>query len=101
MPYIHQRPAWPKLSWNSSKVLPLLAEVRHLQGRFLGSMESLGFDLRNEATLAALTADVIKSSAIEGEKLNADQVRSSIARRLGLEFGGTIAASRFLVSGAG
>ena len=94
MPYIHQRPAWPKLSWNSSKVLPLLAEVRHLQGRLLGSMESLGFDLRNEATLAALTADVIKSSAIEGEKLNADQVRSSIARRLGLEFGGTIAASR-------
>jgi Fic family protein len=57
-------------------------------------MESLGFDLRNEATLAALTSDVIKSSAIEGEKLNADQVRSSIARRLGLEFGGTIAASR-------
>ena len=94
MPYIHQRPAWPKLTWNSSKVLPLLAEVRHLQGRLLGRMESLGFDLRNEATLAALTADVIKSSAIEGEKLNADQVRSSIARRLGLEFGGTIAASR-------
>ena len=94
MPYIHQRPTWPKLSWNSSKVLPLLAEVRHLQGRLLGSMESLGFDLRNEATLAALTADVIKSSAIEGEKLNADQVRSSIARRLGLEFGGTTAASR-------
>ena len=94
MPYIHQRPAWPKLTWNSSKVLPLLAEVRHLQGRLLGRMESLGFDLRNEANLAALTTDVIKSSAIEGEKLNADQVRSSIARRLGLEFGGTIAASR-------
>ena len=94
MPYIHQRPAWPKLTWNSSKVLPLLAEVRHLQGRLLGRMESLGFDLRNEATLAALTTDVIKSSAIEGEKLNADQVRSSIARRLGLEFGGTITASR-------
>jgi Fic family protein len=94
MPYIHQRPDWPKLNWNSDKVLPLLAEVRHLQGRLLGSMESLGFDLRNEATLAALTSDVIKSSAIEGEKLNADQVRSSIARRLGLEFGGTIAASR-------
>ena len=94
MPYIHQRPTWPKLSWNSSKVLPLLAEVRHRQGRLLGSMESLGFDLRNEANLAALTADVIKSSAIEGETLNADQVRSSIARRLGLEFAGTIAASR-------
>ena len=94
MPYIHQRPAWPKLSWNSSKVLPLLAEVRHLEGRLLGSMEALGFDLRNEANLVALTTEVIKSSAIEGDKLNADQVRSSIARRLGLEFGGTIAASR-------
>lgn len=94
MPYIHQRPAWPKLRWDSSKVLPLLSEVRHLQGRLLGSMESLGFDLRNEASLAALTTDVLKSSAIEGEKLNADQVRSSIARRLGLKFGGTMAASR-------
>ena len=94
MPYIHQKPGWPKLRWDSSKLLPLLAEVRHRQGRLLGSMESLGFDLRNEANLAALTADVIKSSAIEGEKLNADQVRSSIARRLGLKFGGTMAASR-------
>lgn len=94
MPYIHQKPTWPKLTWNSSRVLPLLAEVRHLQGRLLGSMESLGFDLRNEANLAALTADVIKSSAIEGEKLNTDQVRSSIARRLGLEFGGTTTTSR-------
>jgi len=94
MPYIHQRPSWPKLTWNSAKVLPLLAEVRHLQGRLLGGMESLGFALRSEANLAALTADVIKSSAIEGEKLNSDQVRSSIARRLGLEFGGTTATSR-------
>ncbi|MEX1009973.1 MAG: Fic family protein [Chthoniobacterales bacterium] len=94
MPYIHQRPAWPKLSWDSGKVLPLLAEVRHLQGRLVGNMESLGFDLRNEANLAALTADVIKSSAIEGEKLNADEVRSSLARRLGLEFVGTTAANR-------
>lgn len=72
----------------------MLAEVRHRQGRFLGAMEALGFDLRTEASLSTLTADVIKSSAIEGETLDANQVRSSIARRLGLEFGGTAAASR-------
>ncbi|MBJ7286115.1 MAG: Fic family protein [Akkermansiaceae bacterium] len=94
MPYIHQRPDWPKLSWNSDKVLSLLADVRHLQGRLFGSMQSLGFDLRNEANLAARTADVLKSSAIEGEKLDQIEVRSSIARRLGLKFGGSTTASR-------
>lgn len=72
----------------------MLASVRHLQGRLLGSMNALGFDLRQEASLTTLTTDVIKSSAIEGEKLDAGEVRSSIARRLGLEFGGMSAASR-------
>ena len=94
MRYIHLHPKWPEFRWDSEKVLPLLAEVRHRQGRFLGAMEALGFDLRTEASLSTLTADVIKSSAIEGETLDANQVRSSIARRLGLEFGGTAAASR-------
>ncbi|MCK7541995.1 MAG: DUF4172 domain-containing protein [Marinilabiliales bacterium] len=68
----------------------LLSEVRNLQGRILGRMESLGFDLRNEATLETLTLDVLKSTEIEGEYLNPDQVRSSIARRLGMEIAGSV-----------
>ena len=92
--YIHERDGWPNLTWNEAKLSPLLAEVRHLQGRLLGRMELLGFDLREEATLATLTQDVIKTSEIEGEKLDAQQVRSSIARRLGLDIGGTLQADR-------
>jgi Fic family protein len=71
-----------------------LAEIRHRQGRLLGRMESLGFALQKEAELATLTLDVLKSSEIEGEKLDATQVRSSIARRLGIETAGTVAAER-------
>src|SRR6266567_988423 len=85
--YIHERKQWPELSWNQAQLAGLLAEVRHLQGRLLGRMESLGFGLREEATLETLTQDVIKTSEIEGEKLDAQQVRSSIARRLGLDIG--------------
>jgi Fic family protein len=92
--YIHQEPDWPKLRWDHAKLLPLLADVRHRQGRLLGRMEGLGFRLRAEASLTTLTADVIKSSAIEGALLDAAQVRSSIARRLGLDFGGKLQASR-------
>ena len=62
MRYIHLHPKWPEFRWDSEKVLPLLAEVRHRQGRFLGGMEALGFDLRTEASLSTLTADVIKST---------------------------------------
>jgi Fic family protein len=92
--YIHQNPDWPNLQWDNSKLLPLLAGVRHRQGRLLGRMEGLGFRLRAEASLTTLTSDVIKSSAIEGSLLDAEQVRSSIARRLGLDFGGNAKASR-------
>jgi Fic family protein len=92
--YIHQRPDWPNLRWDNAKLLPLLADVRHRQGRLLGRMESLGFRLRAEANLTTLTSDVTKSSAIEGSLLDAVQVRSSIARRLGLDFGGDVKASR-------
>jgi len=92
--YIHEKAGWPNLKWNDAKLLPLLAEVRHRQGRLLGRMEGLGFRLRAEASLTTLTADVIKSSAIEGELLDAAQVRSSIARRLGLDFGGNAKAGR-------
>jgi Fic family protein len=92
--YIHEKADWPKLKWNDERLLPLLADVRHRQGRLLGRMEGLGFRLRAEASLTTLTADVIKSSAIEGELLDAEQVRSSIARRLGLDFGGNVKAGR-------
>jgi Fic family protein len=92
--YIHQDPEWPNLRWDNAKLLPLLADVRHRQGRLLGRMEGLGFRLRAEASLTTLTSDVIKSSAIEGSLLDAAQVRSSIARRLGLDFGSPAKAGR-------
>jgi len=92
--YIHQLPDWPKLRWDREALAAPLADIRHRQGRLLGRMEGLGFSLRKEAELETLTLDVLKSSEIEGEKLPPDQVRSSIARRLGLETGGTVPAGR-------
>jgi len=92
--YIHERKGWPKLRWDHAALADILADVRHLQGKLLGRMEALGFSLRAEATLQTLTNDVIKTSEIEGEKLDSEQVRSSIARRLGMDVGGMIPASR-------
>jgi Fic family protein len=83
--YIHERKEWPRFHWHQAKLADLLAEVRHLQGWWLGRMEALGFQLREEATLQTLTQDVVKTSEIEGEKLDAAQVRSSLARKMGLE----------------
>ncbi len=94
MPYIHQKPGWPVFAWDSDVLAAPLARVRHRQGLLLGKMESLGFDLRAEASLTTLTSDVVKSSAIEGEALNAEEVRSSIARRLGLDAAGLPEAGR-------
>lgn len=94
MTYIHDLPNWPNFTWDQAKLSPLLAEVRHKQGRLLGRMEGLGFQLRSEASLATLTSDVVKSSAIEGEVLNPELVRSSIARRLGIDIGGTAVTNR-------
>lgn len=85
--YIHERKDWPDFTWDQAALTPLLTEVRHLQGRLLGRMEALGFPLREEATLTMLTQDVIKSSEIEGEKLDAQQVHSSLARRMGIDIG--------------
>jgi Fic family protein len=85
--YIHQLPDWPHVRWKDEVLLPKLASVRHRQGRLLGRMEGLGFALREEATLAALTEETVKTSEIEGEILDTAQVRSSIARRLGMEHG--------------
>src|SRR5262245_23112272 len=86
--YIYQLPGWPELRWDSERLAGPLASVRHRQGRLIGHMKALGFDLRQEAVLRTLTADVLKSSEIEGERLDTDQVRSSIARRLGMDVGG-------------
>jgi Fic family protein len=94
MPFIHELSGWPRLTWDGDILAAPLAEVRHTQGRLLGKMEALGFDLRAEASLTVLTSDVVKSSAIEGETLDPDEVRSSIARRLGIDVGGLPTASR-------
>lgn len=88
--YIYNLSNWPKFTWNQEKTGPLLTDVRHRQGRLLGKMESIGFNLQAEANLHTLTLDVLKSSEIEGELLNREQVRSSIARRLGMDAGGII-----------
>jgi len=92
--YIHQLSKWPDFTWNHDAILPFLVNVRHKQGRLKGYMEVLGFALRNETTLQTLTLDVLKSSEIEGEILNPDQVRSSIARRLGMDIAGLITSDR-------
>ncbi len=92
--YIHQLEGWPEFRWDEAALAPKLAEVRHRQGRLIGRMEALGFNLRAEAVLATLTEDVLKSSEIEGEVLDREQVRSSIARRLGMDIGALEPADR-------
>ena len=86
--YIYQHENWTNFTWDYSKIAVVLGEVRNLQGKLLGTMNALGFSLKSEAMLEILTLDIMKSSEIEGEKLNRKQVRSSIAKRLGLETGG-------------
>ncbi|CAL1520329.1 Fic family protein [Chitinophaga sp. MM2321] len=92
--YIYQQPQWPDFQWDEQIISSLLADIRYRQGRLLGRMEGLGFSLRAEASLQTLTLDVLKSSEIEGEILNPDQVRSSIARRLGMDVAGLVPSDR-------
>lgn len=94
MPYLWQNEQWPALRWDDTALAKLLTHVSREQGRLLGKMEGLGFDLRAEANLRTLTEDVVNSSEIEGEKLERDHVRSSIARRLGMDIAGLISADR-------
>jgi Fic family protein len=94
MRYIYQLKNWPEFFWNDQQIMPLLGQVRNVQGRLTGRMESLGFPLRSEAVLQTLTLDVLKSSEIEGEMLDPAQVRSSIARRLGMDIAGLIFSDR-------
>ncbi|MDR0786642.1 MAG: Fic family protein [Gemmatimonadota bacterium] len=94
MTYIYELTGWPDLRWHDEQLAQPLAAVRHRQGRLIGHMEALGFPLRAEAVLHTLTEDVLKSSEIEGEMLDREQVRSSIARRLGMDIGGLIESDR-------
>ena len=88
MAWIHDRPEWPRFIWDDAALTSALAGVRHLQGRHLGRVEALGFDVRAETSVATLTDEVVRSSAIEGEHLDPGEVRSSIARPLGLDTAG-------------
>jgi Fic family protein len=94
MAYIHELPEWPNFLWKGSELGTLIASVRHRQGRLVGRMEGLGFSLRADATLRTLTEEVVKSSEIEGEVLNDAQVRSSLARRLGMDIAGLVPSDR-------
>lgn len=94
--YIHERHNWTDFQWKDHKILNLLSEVRHLQGKLIGKVELLGFELQDEANLETLIQDVVKSSEIEGQILNPEQVRSSIATRLGLDNSGLIQSDRHI-----
>ncbi|AIM39135.1 cell division protein Fic [Sphingobacterium sp. ML3W] len=94
--YLHERHNWTVFMLDDEKILNLLSEVRHLQGKIIGKVELLGFALKDEANLETLIQDVVQSSEIEGEILNPEQVRSSIATRLGLDISGLIHADRHI-----
>ena len=92
--YIHQQKDWPNFRWDSQQLVSLIGKVRNLQGKLIGKMESIGFDLRSEANLETVTVEIVKSSEIEGDVLKAEQVRSSLARRLGMERAGLVPSNR-------
>lgn len=94
--YIYEYDNWTDFSWQDKAINTLFGEVRHIQGKIIGQMNALGFSAKEEATLTALTLDVVKSSEIEGELLNYEQVRSSIARRLGINTAGLVPSSRHI-----
>jgi Fic family protein len=94
MQYIHQQPEWPFFKWDADQLADDLADVSKRQGFLLGQMSGLGFAVRKEACLEALTAEIMKSSAIEGETLDYAQVRSSLARKLGIDIGGLAPINR-------
>ncbi|MDD3107243.1 MAG: DUF4172 domain-containing protein, partial [Bacilli bacterium] len=94
--YIYQYKNWSNFTWDEKEIQVILGKVRHLQGKLFGQINALGFSLKDETMLSSLTLDVLKSSEIEGEILNYDQVRSSIARKLGLEYTGMVYADRYV-----
>src|ERR1700753_2284378 len=97
--YIHERKDWPGFRWNIGKLAEPLASFRFRQGGLIGQMRGLGSRLQREAVFETLTRDVLKTSEIEGEKLDAEQVRSSVARRLGLDVGGLKPTDRHVEGG--
>ncbi|MFM9027278.1 MAG: Fic family protein [Bacteroidota bacterium] len=97
--YIYEQRDWPKFTWNQEEILSLLSTISHRQGRLLGRMESLGFSLQAEANLESMTLEVLKSNEIEGEFLDRDEVRSSIARKLGLDLAGLVHSDRHVDGG--
>jgi Fic family protein len=92
--YIHQQPDWPNFTWDQAALTPSLVSVRHRQGHLLGHMRGLGFRFRSEAALESLASEVVKSSAIEGTQFDPASVRSSLARRLGIQSADTVSANR-------
>ena len=86
--YIWQYPEWPSFTWNDSRLIALLSEVRNLEGKIQGMMGGLGFDVQSMTALNVMTEDVLRSNEIEGVILNSDKVRSSIARHLGIDTAG-------------
>lgn len=94
MKYIYQNTDWHEFRYVGDKIQNLLLEIKKSQGYLLGKMDALGFEIKNSANLKILTENIIKSSEIEGEILNKDEVRSSIARRLGIDIAGEVQVSR-------
>ena len=92
--YIYQKEGWPNFHWDDEVVSPLLLNVRYLQGQLIGKMSVFGFDFKNETHFSSITNTVLKSSEIEGEYLNTDQVRSSVAKRLSMDVSGLVASER-------
>ncbi len=94
MAFIHERKAWPRFTWNEASVSAPMADVHHCQGVLYGKMEGLSIPFQTEAGLRARTEDIVKSGAIEGERLDPKTVRSSLARRLGLKISGMEPSNR-------
>lgn len=92
--YIYERDDWPQFRWSGDALATKLVAVRHRQGLLLGRMGALGFESRSEAVLTTLTETILKSNEIEGEHFDKEQVRSSIARRLGMNIAGLILSDR-------
>jgi Fic family protein len=84
--FIYQQADWPNFTWDTSNLMNLVSEVRNLQGIMVGKLSSLGFETKDSATIEAMSLEIVKSNAIEGEKLNREDVRSSVARKLGIEW---------------